>query len=94
MRKDKSTGFVVEVEDNGVGMQAEDIPAALEPFQQVGSDDMHKQQGTGLGLPLAKAFVDMHGGSLQILSTPGEGTKITIIFPSERIVYAVTSRSA
>ena len=41
---------------------------------------------TGLGLPLAKAFMEMHGGALMLDSTPGIGTKVTIVFPRERLV--------
>ena len=81
-------GFVVAVQDTGIGMRAEDIPLALEPFRQVGDDTRRKQQGTGLGLPLAKAFVELHGGTFAIASQYREGTTVRIVFPAERVVAA------
>ncbi len=79
-------GLVVDVRDTGVGMRPEEIPLALEPFRQVGDDARHKQQGTGLGLPLAKAFVELHGGRFAITSAYREGTTVTITLPRSRIV--------
>jgi signal transduction histidine kinase len=84
--KTTNDGLVVEVRDTGIGMHAEDIPLALEPFRQVGDDTRRKQQGTGLGLPLAKAFIELHGGSFAIASRYREGTTVRIAFPAERIV--------
>ena len=81
-------GLVVAVSDTGVGMKSEDIPLALEPFRQVGDDQRHKQQGTGLGLPLAKAFVELHDGIFEIASEPQRGTTITVTFPPERLCRA------
>jgi len=71
----------ISVTDTGIGMKAEDIPVALERFQQVDSQLSRRHAGTGLGLPLSKALVEMHGGSLRIESTPGSGTTVTASFP-------------
>ena len=78
-------GLAISVRDTGVGMSAEDIPHALEPFRQVGDDRRRKQQGTGLGLPLAKAFVELHGGRFVIASELHKGTTVTVVFPADRL---------
>ncbi|WP_097277060.1 PAS domain S-box protein [Caenispirillum bisanense] len=79
-------GLVVRIADTGIGMRPEDIPRALTPFQQVDSSLQRKYEGTGLGLPLTKAFVEMHGGSLAIASSPGVGTMVTLHFPPRCLV--------
>lgn len=74
------------VEDNGVGIPKDRIREALEPFGQV-NKTAHNQsrQGTGLGLPLAKAMAELHGGQLTLESEVGEGTTVTVIFPAKRL---------
>ena len=76
----------IVVEDTGVGMAPEDIPTALAPFGQIESALSRKNQGTGLGLPLTKALVELHGGVLDLQSKVGHGTTATIILPAERVV--------
>jgi signal transduction histidine kinase/HAMP domain-containing protein len=71
----------IEVRDTGIGMNDADIPKALEPFQQVDSSIARKYGGTGLGLPLCKLFVELHGGTFAIASAPGEGTTVTATLP-------------
>ncbi|WP_051341254.1 CHASE4 domain-containing protein [Azospirillum halopraeferens] len=77
----------VEVEDSGIGIAADDIPKALEPFGQIDSARWRLHQGTGLGLPLAKRLIEAHGGRLDIESQPGVGTRITVTLPPERTLY-------
>ena len=67
-------------------MRPEDIPLALQPFRQIDNALTRKYSGTGLGLPLAKALVELHGGVLEIDSRPGIGTTATIVFPARRRV--------
>jgi signal transduction histidine kinase len=74
----------VSVTDTGIGIAEEDIWKALVPFAQVSSDLSRKYEGTGLGLPLSKGFVEMHGGTLKIDSEPGRGTTVTVRFPPDR----------
>jgi PAS domain S-box-containing protein len=74
------------IEDTGIGMAPEEIPVALAPFGQIESALSRKNQGTGLGLPLTKALVELHGGVLDLQSRHGAGTTATIIFPPERVV--------
>ncbi len=81
----------VSVSDTGIGMAPEDVPTALEPFGQVESALCRRHGGTGLGLPLSKSLVELHGGQLRIESSLGKGTKITISLPKERIVSTIES---
>jgi signal transduction histidine kinase len=79
-------GFVVQVMDTGIGIASEDIPKALSQFGQVDSDLNRRYEGTGLGLPLTKALVELHGGYIDLQSEVGVGTTATIRFPTSRIV--------
>jgi PAS domain S-box-containing protein len=74
----------IAVADTGIGMSAREIELALAPFGQVDSGLSRKHEGTGLGLPLARAFAELHGGQLEVLSTPGAGSTMTVRFPPER----------
>jgi len=77
----------ISVEDQGCGIPPEMLTTVLEPFGQVVDTTQYNQgQGTGLGLPLAKAMVELHGGELHILSNENEGTKVHLDFPVERAV--------
>ena len=75
----------IRVEDTGIGISPEDIPVALAPFGQIESALSRKNQGTGLGLPLTKALVELHGGMLDLKSQLGVGTEINLIFPADRV---------
>jgi len=79
-------GAVVTVADTGIGMRAADIALALEPFRQIDNALTRRTEGTGLGLPLAKTLIEMHGGSLQIRSEPGRGTQVDLRLPEDRLV--------
>jgi signal transduction histidine kinase len=76
-----SAGVVIEVADTGIGIAPEDLPKALEPFGQVENAITRTYEGTGLGLPLAKNLVELHGGSFEIASEVGRGTAVRITFP-------------
>lgn len=73
---------VLAVSDTGIGMAAEDIPVALTPFRQVDSRLARKFEGTGLGLPLSKSFVELHGGTMSIQSALDKGTEVTVRLPA------------
>ncbi len=80
-------GYVFQVVDTGIGIALEDIPKALSQFGQVDGKLNRRYQGTGLGLPLTKSLVELHGGSLDLQSEVGVGTTVTVRFPAERIVH-------
>ena len=71
----------IAVSDTGIGIDAKDVPKALEPFTQIENSLTRRHGGTGLGLPLSKLFAELHGGRLEILSTLGRGTTVTVILP-------------
>lgn len=75
------------VADTGMGIAPEHFAQVLEPFGQVGPTPHHTELGlgTGLGLPLCKRFIELHGGSLHLASAPGEGTTVTARFPRSRL---------
>jgi two-component system, cell cycle sensor histidine kinase PleC len=72
----------IVVADNGPGVAAEDLARILEPFEQAGRNTHDHAQGAGLGLPLAKALAELHGGSLAIASSPGHGFTATVELPT------------
>ena len=79
-------GISVEVKDTGIGIEQEDLTKVLTPFGRVDRDAMHAQTGTGLGLPIAKSLVELHGGDFDLRSAPGVGTTVKLTFPASRIV--------
>ena len=79
---------VITVADTGVGMRPQDIEVALKPFRQIDSALNRRYEGTGLGLPLTKAMVELHGGKLVLESEVGEGTTVTVHLPAARLIKA------
>ncbi len=77
-------GVTIEVVDTGIGIAPENIAKALAPFQQIDRQMNRKYGGTGLGLPLSKALVEVHGGSLVLMSALGEGTTVRVVLPAEK----------
>ncbi len=80
------SGYLFQIVDTGIGIAPEDILKALSRFGQVDGDLNRRYEGSGLGLPLAKAFVERHGGVLDLQSQVDAGTTITARFPANRIV--------
>jgi signal transduction histidine kinase len=73
----------ISVSDTGIGIAPEDEPKIFEEFRQVGSDYAHKVEGTGLGLTLAKKFVEMHGGKIWVESEVGKGSTFCFTLPEK-----------
>ena len=84
---DDAGWMVMDVRDSGIGMTESEIDKALEPFGQVDTAINRKHPGTGLGLPLTKSMVEVHGGKLLIESQVGKGTLVRALFPSQRVVH-------
>jgi signal transduction histidine kinase/HAMP domain-containing protein len=74
-------GIAVTVADTGIGMDPEDVEVAFQPFAQVDNRLERRYEGTGLGLPLTRALVDLHGGNIRVDSARGRGTAVTVTFP-------------
>jgi signal transduction histidine kinase len=75
------SGVEISVQDTGIGISPEDQAAIFEEFRQVGSDHAGKREGTGLGLALAKKFVELHGGKIWVQSEAGKGSTFTFTLP-------------
>ena len=73
----------ITVEDNGMGMDKSKLPLILEPFYRLDKSRSKKTGGFGLGLPLCKTIMDAHGGKMEISSSPGAGTRVTLFLPAE-----------
>jgi len=89
-----SGGTIIAIRDTGLGMTAEEIDVAMTPFGQVDSGRSRWREGAGLGLPIAKALVELHGGLLEIRSKKGSGTDVVIAFPAADSVTLATSTSS
>jgi signal transduction histidine kinase len=82
LKAGRTDGMVqIAVSDTGIGIAPEDQAAIFEEFRQVGSDESRKQEGTGLGLTLAKKFVELHGGRIWVESELGRGSSFTFTLP-------------
>jgi signal transduction histidine kinase len=73
--------ITIAVSDTGIGIAPEDQAAIFEEFRQVGREDARKQEGTGLGLTLAKKFVELHGGRIGVQSQVGQGSTFSFTLP-------------
>jgi len=78
--------IIISVTDTGIGIAPENLSAALSPFGQVDRDAYTTGEGAGLGLFLCRLFTEMHGGTLEIESAPGAGTRAMIRLPAERVI--------
>lgn len=79
-------GLSISIEDSGPGMTDAEITRALEPFGQVAIYTGREDSGLGLGLPVANMEMEQHGGRIEIISRPGEGTTVILRIPSERLL--------
>src|SRR5436305_10516010 len=78
---DAGGGLVLEVEDRGIGMSAEELERALQPFGQANTGAARLYGGTGLGLPITKGLIEAHHGELMIDSVPDRGTRVRVTLP-------------
>jgi signal transduction histidine kinase len=85
VERSSDDGLAFRVADTGIGIPPDKVSVALAPFGQIESGLDRKYDGTGLGLPLAKRLVELHGGVMELVSEPGKGTVVTAHFPKERV---------
>ncbi len=84
LEKQVDGSVILLVEDTGIGMTPEEIRIAKRPFGQVDSSLSRRHQGSGLGLPLVSSFTAELNATMAIHSIPGEGTRISVVFPPEK----------
>lgn len=81
----KSGEVCVVVKDNGSGIDEQDLPFIFDRFYQTTHPDKDVQGGTGIGLALSKEITEMHGGTIEVSSTPGMGSTFRLIFPGDMV---------
>ncbi len=84
---DEAGACVLSVADSGIGMAAEDLGNATQPFYRAAHPYTSSRGGTGLGLPIVQKIIEWHGGQLTIDSKPGQGTVVTMRLPPERTIF-------
>ena len=77
--------LIISIKDTGIGIPSEHLERVLNPFEQVADHLTKENEGTGLGLPIARALIELHGGSLTLSSALGVGTTVALRLPHERI---------
>lgn len=82
---DENGNILLEVGDNGIGIDADKIEDVLEPFVIAGTVETRNHTGVGLGLAITKRLIERHGGQLDLRSQKGVGTVVTLVIPAERI---------
>ncbi|MFD0387477.1 ATP-binding protein [Tistrella bauzanensis] len=76
----------IYVADTGIGIAAEDIQRVFQPFEQIDSSLSRRYEGTGLGMSLVKAMVDLHDGEVLLESQPSQGTTVRVLLPDSRLI--------
>ena len=84
--QEEDGGLGLVVADSGVGIPEKSLATVMLPFMQADQGLARKFEGTGLGLPLTKAMTELHGGCIDLQSTPGKGTTVTVRFPAARTI--------
>jgi CheY-like chemotaxis protein/two-component sensor histidine kinase len=81
LRRHEKDTLLITVEDTGSGIAEEDLPRIFEEFQQVSKDSWRRREGTGLGIPISKRFIELHGGQMWVESVIGQGTRFYFTIP-------------
>ena len=84
-----SGGQYLSVKDTGPGIPEEEIPIVMSSFGRGSLAIKTAEQGSGLGLPIVKGLIDLHGGGFQLKSKPREGTEVIVTFPATRVIDAL-----
>jgi two-component system cell cycle sensor histidine kinase PleC len=89
MRAEISKAWFTSVKDSGTGIPEDEIPIVLASIGQGSNSIKSAEQGAGLGLPIAKNLVDLHGGTFTLKSKLRIGTEVIVTFPPERVMSAI-----
>ena len=82
---DSRGDLVISIKDTGIGIPPEHLERVLNPFEQVADHLTKENEGAGLGLPIARALIELHGGDLTLSSDLGEGTTVALRLPHARL---------
>jgi signal transduction histidine kinase len=82
------SGIALVVQDQGIGISKEDQSRIFDTFWRAGDELTRRTRGSGLGLAIVKQIADAHKARIEVQSQPGEGTQMTLIFPSEGASHA------
>lgn len=85
-------GLCVSVQDDGIGIHASELERIFEPFGRAATH--LAAEGTGLGLPLSRDLVELHDGTMKIKSSPGQGTRVDVLLPVERVMELPIRKAA
>ena len=85
VERDGAADLVMSIRDTGIGIPSEHLPKVLEPFQQVRDPLTRHNDGIGLGLPIARALMGLHGGELRLTSEASAGTTVSLRLPADRV---------
>lgn len=94
MTVSEEEGVQLAITDTGIGISAEDLPRIIEPFEQADHRLARAFEGLGLGIPVARAMVRLHGGDIEFESVLGEGTTARIMLPADSLVPVSLSARA
>jgi two-component system cell cycle sensor histidine kinase PleC len=83
------SGQYISIRDSGPGIPESEIPLVLSSFGRGSLAIKTAEQGSGLGLPIVKGLIDLHGGTFTLRSKPREGTEVIVTFPPERVMEAL-----
>ncbi len=84
-RKTEGGGLAIEVNDTGIGMSQDDIHRALSPYGRIQAKITGSKRGGGFGLSISRSFVELHGGEMEIASSLGLGTRVSLSLPKSRV---------
>ena len=91
---DRAGGQTIQIKDTGIGMSADAASYVFEPFRQVQGQHVRAHEGTGLGLPITKHLIELHGGRIELVTELGAGTTVTLHFPPDRTVEPPAQKAA
>ena len=84
----KDDHMLISIRDTGIGIKEEDIPIVFEQFRQVDGRLERVAEGTGLGMPISKSLVELHGGEIWVESVLGQGSTFFFTLPYEPLNYS------